>query len=1364
MAYDLDHEGSGRRTPKRPSGAVAAAAGRPHIKTPSQKKALEQAFSINQYPSDDVRRELGERLDLSANQIQVWFNHRRRKAKDDEALAKVRGEQASISSGGRMADYDQPSSGSEDEETEDEGTDPTAHEEAELLEIIEMAKARLGIQFREDGPPLAFEFDDPPAAPSKSAGGSKRKRVNTKHGEGEMLEDGTFVTASKRSRPTNKKAAQLEEKIRKRQEEEDQRREKMRIEQEKRAKREAERALQLQQKLEQAMRKEAERKERERQREIERMQKEAAKEEQRRQKEEEKLRLAEEREKQREALAQERERQRLLAQQERERKKEAERLEKQRLADERRREAEKRKAEKDAEKERRAEERRREREMQRALAAQEKAALKAKQREAGIGFVEDEELEWEEIIKARHDAGYGSDTDGANPPDLADVQRPPFPPTEIVLKRAFASALKEVGPDLIMVWSFCTSFPELLGLWPSIAAEDLLLATVEGFSSRLLAETHIALIRLALADMEESHAKGATHQALNVVDRAVYNAAHTLEEAWAWGFETDVWRAHLSAMTWPEVLREMAIAAGHGRRRPENPATAPQLGQEGEDVVDDSMDDGLRLRRPARLLAGTIRAAAWLVLSREGPAGLTVNEIAQHIAAEELFDFSNTKTPEASVAVSLSRDLLFYRVAPGTYALTSVVSYSLRLDEARGGGDEGQEEGGDGPSFRVEVIDEDIPEEEREEDEELEGDDGDDESLPDTAESWVLQLEDSEYNELSLADRVKALVLLVQMVIDGPTLRARLEARMDESAKVKKHVQEENKQEKRRKQAEAAAKAAEVAREAMKALEKQKPEIEGITREGEGDSGQAEKDSITEAAKKAMAEAETRIKQEGEGQPIIAEVEKRRKERAEAVRRAEDATAIRFKPMGLDRRRNKYWRFVQFASPAEDRSVGRVFIEDAITGEWGLIADEDSVQILVNALLQRGVREGPLYRSLKRSEGAIQKHMPCRGFALPAEREAAIVAQEQAAWLTTQCTNAAVAIHTGSSHNATHVLTMATPPSAMPLAKVKQDLLEVEAALPPEATDHAIDRALWREQLESAESAEGVRRCLGELELSLSPSILSPEYRLRPHLIKGAWVPCGKEVYKIPGPNEEAQYILELSEELSDPLQWLPATVPSIALRVLALDASLLFAGCEAPARDHMAAYRYIRRPTPPVAMGVGAKFHLEGHTHGDVEYVSSIFSSPYDEERPMLFPQFPAHVMDEGDVPFDLPVDIILAQRFVPEARQPMPRARPGGRGSGAVAASGTGRKGRGGRGAAASGGRTPRSGPPSKQSKTTPSNQGPHTPSDYNYGSEGDEEEDEAEGKAGESSDEGSDDEGSDQRSYEESESPEISDMDSD
>ena len=37
------------------------------------------------------------------------------------------------------------------------------------------------------------------------------------------------------------------------------------------------------------------------------------------------------------------------------------------------------------------------------------------------------------------------------------------------------------------------------------------------------------------------------------VDRSVAQSAGCLEEAWAWGFDVDVWRAHLNPLTWPEV-------------------------------------------------------------------------------------------------------------------------------------------------------------------------------------------------------------------------------------------------------------------------------------------------------------------------------------------------------------------------------------------------------------------------------------------------------------------------------------------------------------------------------------------------------------------------------------------------------------------------------------------------------------------------------------------------------------------------------------------------------------------------------------------------------------------------------------------
>ena len=54
----------------------------------------------------------------------------------------------------------------------------------------------------------------------------------------------------------------------------------------------------------------------------------------------------------------------------------------------------------------------------------------------------------------------------------------------------------------------------------------------------------------------------------NVLDRAIAGAAATREEAVAWGLPLDEWRAHLGPSTWPEVLRQYALAAGWGPRRP----------------------------------------------------------------------------------------------------------------------------------------------------------------------------------------------------------------------------------------------------------------------------------------------------------------------------------------------------------------------------------------------------------------------------------------------------------------------------------------------------------------------------------------------------------------------------------------------------------------------------------------------------------------------------------------------------------------------------------------------------------------------------------------------------------------------------
>lgn len=101
--------------------------------------------------------------------------------------------------------------------------------------------------------------------------------------------------------------------------------------------------------------------------------------------------------------------------------------------------------------------------------------------------------------------------------------------------------------------------------------------------------------------------------AINFLDKAIVSCATRLEEAWAWGFDVDAWRAHIGPLTWPEVLRQQAIVWGLGPKRPKpKKEVKPKMGTDGEDVYADETGS-LKLKLPVRFGIGTVKAAAWAV-------------------------------------------------------------------------------------------------------------------------------------------------------------------------------------------------------------------------------------------------------------------------------------------------------------------------------------------------------------------------------------------------------------------------------------------------------------------------------------------------------------------------------------------------------------------------------------------------------------------------------------------------------------------------------------------------------------------------------------------------------------------------------
>eukprot|EP00897_Mesotaenium_endlicherianum_P009999 jgi/Mesen1/9027/ME000565S08341 len=56
-------------------------------KTPEQRELLESAYQEHKYPSDAIRQVLAEQTSLTDKQLQMWFVHRRRKDRKDDAPA-----------------------------------------------------------------------------------------------------------------------------------------------------------------------------------------------------------------------------------------------------------------------------------------------------------------------------------------------------------------------------------------------------------------------------------------------------------------------------------------------------------------------------------------------------------------------------------------------------------------------------------------------------------------------------------------------------------------------------------------------------------------------------------------------------------------------------------------------------------------------------------------------------------------------------------------------------------------------------------------------------------------------------------------------------------------------------------------------------------------------------------------------------------------------------------------------------------------------------------------------------------------------------------------------------------------------------
>ena len=1114
-------------------------------KTQEQWAGLEAAFLMDSYPSEEQYQRLATNLVLSVIQVREWFCKRRKKSRgSSDAVGAASpsspaggpGGEAKATAAGAAGSPQAGTSGLRDlggvsnapataafpaagpTRRRRRGTEAMSNLTEISMSIIAKAKSHLEVEgklsFRPTGPRLALYFDPiPPIGRSARFAGSGSKRLSARQAERQELNK---LLSRVREEERNRRKEELDS--RKREIEE--------LKRQRQAEREAERALKMQLKLE-AM----EKRELERQR---RMQ---------------------------EKLERERELQELKRQREEERAKA--RIEKQLMKEELKRKREEE-----------LQERKRLREFERMKAAEERAQAKLDQ-ERRKQLVEDEDLERQEIaeeMKRKAAAAAANGAAEAMEVDPKDIVLPKFPPKSVDTVPLFEAsgdlaadlAVPEIQQDLLMVWKFVRDYHFVINARPMGLAE-LAGAVSLGVESRPLAELHMSLLKLLLADVEESHSlvnqeDGFEHKGgqISGLDRVVHNFAKHLGEIWEWHFGSDLLRAQRNFVTWPEVLRQFLVILGYGPER-------PKLRKKTEAGVGDKRKDGEgpKMKPPATCRPGTIKGAAWVVLKEAGVEGLTSVEITDKMNELGLRTGSQggVKTPEASVNGALSRDsFVFEKVGNHKYALRVLCSWHRRQvkrqkDLAEGKVQEQDEEAkaaeeeaakaaegeeGKSPTKKEQM---ELEERRRRDDQRRRG------------ELWVRKLAVSEYNDLSVAERLSCLSSLCSAVLECPSLYQQIEASLREKDQYTKRLREVQRDEKK-------------LRQSLVALV--------------GPAAMMKANDGSGAAN---------IHPEGsEAAHIQAELDSVVLERTQIVNRLSVLTEeVNRLPLGLDRRHNRYWHVS--LGGRDDEVDALLIMESSEDHSLRLVRDKESLDALVCGLNPRGMRESKLLDSLKvRSKDLLS--------CLPSKPLAVSLPQPDREFIARYPTEASTILQKEGRKPNSQLADFASEKlvSKFLVEKLKGDMLDVYQALPTDSfEDSEWDGAsVWMTKVRSASQVEDLRDILGEFEGAVKAKLLDfDHFNREPRIVPGAWVPrdLDDDGEDPTAAAEEEDDVDEETEEDEDGLvgyiaqegdvSWLPPTTSGLQYRLRCLDAVLSYRRSSRPMCKRVDAYKYIQRDNP---------------------------------------------------------------------------------------------------------------------------------------------------------------------------------------
>ncbi|CAL5343098.1 unnamed protein product [Camellia sinensis] len=404
-------------------------------------------------------------------------------------------------------------------------------------------------------------------------------------------------------------------------------------------------------------------------------------------------------------------------------------------------------------------------------------------------------------------------------------------------------------------------------------------------------------------------------------------------------YVVDFWKKHLNPLTWTEILRQVFVAAGFGSKH-------GTLRKEG-------LNKEVNLMAKYGLCPGTLKGELFSILSEQGNNGMKVSDLAESSQIVDLNLAATTDELELKISSMLSSDItLFEKISSSAYRLRinsamkeaeifdldsedfgSVDDDSKNSDRDSSGDDSEYDSGTPKRSSRREnknkalTVNTEI-----------------DESHP--GEIWLLGLIEGEYSDLSIEEKLNALVALVDLLSAGSSIR--MEDRIVPSAQCVPNINH-------------CGSGAKIKRSSVK--QHNLPTIGGhigqmvATKELDTTSGLHPVDSSASISK------------------ICANVKScsQRKD-AKEMEIEDDLHPMQSIFLGSDRRYNRYWIFLGPCS-AFDPGHKRIYFESSEDGHWEVIDTEEALSTLLSALDCRGTREAYLIASLKKREAFLCRTM-----------------------------------------------------------------------------------------------------------------------------------------------------------------------------------------------------------------------------------------------------------------------------------------------------------------------------------------------------------------------------------------------------